>query len=361
MEQMNCSIKKTKYTHLKEWERYKIEALLAGKKRPDEIAHILKRSRSTIYSEIARGTRIRLGYQLEEKREYRANVAQKDYIDKGRNKERGLKIGCDRKLEQHIRNKILNEEYSPDAVIGDIKIKGLKFEGMICTKTLYNYIDAGIFSGISNENLWEKRKRKKGKYKSVRWISLNNRTGKSIEQRPATANDRSEYGHWEGDCVKGPKKGRTTSLLTLTERKSLEQIIIKIERSSQEEIKKALDHLESSYGAQFKLKFKSITFDNGVEFLDWRSLELSSLLPKKKRTTLYFAHAYSAWERGSNENQNRMIRRFIPKGTDIHEISDKEIEAIESWMNNYPRKRLGYKTANQVAEENWQINRIKGL
>ena len=83
--------------------------------------------------------------------------------------------------------------------------------------------------------------------------------------------------------------------------------------------------------------------------------------PNQKRTTIYFAHAYSAWERGSNENQNRMIRRFIPKGTNIHEFSDKEIKSIQDWMNNYPRKRLGYKSANQVAKENLQINRIKGL
>ncbi|MBF0503782.1 MAG: IS30 family transposase [Candidatus Omnitrophica bacterium] len=360
MEQKNCNIKKRKYTHLKEWERYKIEALWAGKKKPDEIALILKRSRSTIYAEITRGIRMHIDQHLAYKKVYRANVGQKDYLDKGKNKQRGLKIGKDTKLEAYIREKILKYRYSPDAIIGEIKMKGLKFEGMISTKTLYNYIEAGIFAGISNESLWEKRKRKKRSYQPVRRISLNNRTGKSIEQRPLHVNDRSQYGHWEGDCIRGPQ-GLTTSLFTLTERKSLEQIIIKIERGSQQEIKDALDQLEVRYGSEFKLKFKSITFDNGVEFLDWRSLELSSLNPKNKRTTLYFAHAYSAWERGSNENQNKIIRRFIPKGTDIHQVSDKEIKTIESWMNNYPRKRLGYKTANQVAQENLQINRIKGL
>lgn len=360
MEQANCSKKGQKYTHLKEWERYKIEALLAGKTKADKIAVILRRSRSTIYAEITRGMRVRMGYELKEKKEYRADVAQRDYEKKGKNKERGLKIGQDNHLEEYIRNKILNDKYSPDAIIGELRINGLRFESMICTKTLYNYIDAGIFAGIGNETLWEKRKRKKRTYKSVRRVSLNNRSGKSIEERPAQANERSEYGHWEGDCVKGPQ-GRTTSLFTLTERKSLEQIIIKIERGSQEEIKNALDDLEARYGTQFRLKFKSITFDNGVEFLDWRSLELSAMFKNRKRTSLYFAHAYSAWERGSNENQNRMIRRFIPKGTDIHEITDREIKRIENWMNNYPRKRLGYKTANQVAQENLQINRIKGV
>ena len=183
---------------------------------------------------------------------------------------------------------------------------------------------------------------------------------RSIEQRPQEANDRLEYGHWEGDCVKGPQ-GLTTSLFTLTERKTLEQLIIKIERSTQQEIKNAMDTLEKKMGNNFKLKFKSITFDNGVEFLDWKSLELSILNPKQRRTTTYFAHAYSSWERGSNEIQNRMIRRFIPKSTDIHYITEKEIENIETWMNNYPRKKLGYKSANQKAKEYSQINRNLGL
>jgi len=75
------------------------------------------------------------------------------------------------------------------------------------------------------------------------------------------------------------------------------------------------------------------------------------LFKGKHRTTVYFAHSYSSWERGTNENQNRMIRRFVPKGMDIAEFSKADIQEIEDWMNNYPRKILGYKTAKQVAEE----------
>lgn len=360
MERKDCSIKRAKYTHLKESERYKIEVLLATKTKAKKIVETLGRSRATIYREIHRGSVVRIQYDLSEKRQYRAHVAERKYHDNGKNKERGLKIGADSQLEQYIRKKILEDKYSPDAVIGEIKIKGLKFKNMICTKTLYNYIDAGIFSGISNQNLWEKRKKKKRRYKTISRVSQHNRSGKSIEQRPQKANDRLEYGHWEGDCLKSPT-GRTTSLLTLTERKSLEQIMIKIERSSQEEIKSALDRLENKLGPLFALKFKSITFDNGVEFLDWQSLELSLLHPTKRRTTVYFAHAYSAWERGSNENQNKMIRRFIPKGTDIHDVNEQDIKKIQNWLNNYPRKRLGYKSANQMAQENFQINRIQGL
>jgi IS30 family transposase len=361
MEPRYCTTKAKKYTHLKESERYKIEVLLEQKKKPDIIANILGRSRATIYREIKRGTRIRMGYDLKMKRQYRADVAQRDYMEKVTSKEHELKIGKDRKLEAYIRKKLIEDKFSPDAIIGEIKRQGLVFEGMICTKTLYSYIDAGVFSGITNETLWEKRKRKKGKYRQLHRVSLTNRKGKSIEQRPKKVNDRLEYGHWEGDCIKGPQ-GRTTSLFTLTERKTLEQIIIKIERSSQKEIKTAIDNLEKKLRDHFKLKFKSITFDNGVEFLDWKSLELSSLNPQKKRTTIYFAHAYSAWERGSNEVQNKMIRRFIPKGTDIHDVSQNEIKKIQDWMNHYPRKRLNYWTANQFAEKclqnnkNWRLN-----
>ncbi|MBF0593667.1 MAG: IS30 family transposase [Candidatus Omnitrophica bacterium] len=100
---------------------------------------------------------------------------------------------------------------------------------------------------------------------------------------------------------------------------------------------------------------ESITFDNGVEFLDWRSLEVS-LLGVGRRTTIYFAHSYSSCERGTNENHNRMIRRFIPKGTNIALLDEKEIQGIEDWMNDYPRKILAYRTPRQVAQGFLQSN-----
>jgi len=360
MKPKDCISKKRKYVHLRESDRYKIEVLLEGKKKVEEIAVILGRDRSTIYREIKRGTVRRLQSDLSEKNQYRANVAQNDYVKQGRNKERSLKIGKDRRLEKYIRDKIIKEKFSPDAIIGQIKEKGLKFEGMISTKTLYNYIDAGIFSGISNKNLWEKRKKKKRKYKTITRVSSKNRMARSIDERPDSVNNRLEYGHWEGDCVKG-SLGTKEGLFTLTERKTLEEIIIKLKRMTQWQIKRALDRLEKKHGSKFKLKFKTITFDNGVEFLDWKGLEVSRIFPGERRTTTYFAHPYSSWERGTNENQNRMIRRFIPKGTDMADISHYEVKRIENWMNNYPRKILGYKTPKQMARMHLQNNRDQKL
>jgi len=350
MKPKDCTTKSKKYVHLTERDRYKIEGLLEGKKDVEEICIILGRDRSTIYREINRGTIIRVQNDFCEEGEYRANSAQADYDKQGKNKERSLKIGKDKDLEAYIRRKILKDKFSPDAVIGDIKIKGLKFERQICTKTLYNYIDAGLLSGISNKDLWEKKDKKKRGYKTVSRVNTKNRDCRSIEDRPERINNRLEYGHWEGDTVKGPL-GAKVGLFTLTERKSREEIIIKICEGTQEAVREAIDGLETRYEGGFKAKFKSITFDNGVEFLGWKSLEIGLLKTKKRRTIIYFAHSYSSWERGTNENQNRMIRRFIPKGKDIAEFSKADIQEIEDWMNNYPRKILGYKTARQVAEE----------
>lgn len=355
MEQNDSTTEGKKYRHLSERQRYKIEALLEGKIAVKQIAYVLGYSRSTVHREIRRGTVKRLQPDWTEKKKYRANIAQEDYTKRCSHRERSLKIGKDRELERYIRTRITRDHFSPDAVLGEIKTKGLKFEGMICTKTLYNYIDAGIFSGISQKDLWEKRRQKKRKYKTVVRVSTKNRRSRSIEDRPKEINDRLEYGHWEGDSVKG-LRGSKAGLLTLTERKTRQEVILKVKEVTQEAMQTAFDGLERKYGSQFKMRFKSITFDNGSEFLNWESLEASALKKGNKRTTIYFAHSYSSWERGTNENHNRMIRRFIFKGLDIGGFGDEEIKTIEDWMNNYPRRILGYNTPSQAAEACLQSN-----
>ncbi len=89
--------------------------------------------------------------------------------------------------------------------------------------------------------------------------------------------------------------------------------------------------------------------DNGGEFLDMEGIERSCRRPGTMRTICYYAHPYSSWERGSNENQNKLIRRFVPKGSNIGKLTQKDIKRIENWMNNYPSKIFGYKSVNQIA------------
>jgi IS30 family transposase len=354
MEQSKNNTKKRRYKQVKERERYQLEVLLRDRRRAVEIAGLLKRHRSTIYREKKKGSIKLLGRELEEKEQYRADVAQRESERRGRERERELKIGHDRELEKYIRERI-KEQYSPDAIIGSICKQGLKYQGLICTKTLYNYIERGVFAGISKEQLWEKGRRNKQKHRQKGRVSVKNRLGHSIEERSEEITRRKAYGHWEGDTVKG-SQGKLEVLLTLTERCSREECIVKLEQGTQAAVKAAFDGLEEKLGESFARKFKSVTMDNGSEFLDTGVIEMSCLRAGEKRTQVYFAHPYSAWERGTNENHNRMIRRFIPKGKDIAGYSEAAIARIQEWMNDYPRKILGYLTPNQVAAAHLQGN-----
>ena len=347
MSQLNCNLKTKKGKHLNERDRYKIEILLKENMKPKDIAKRLGRTKRTIERERKRGTITLLNSDLTYRKEYCADVAQRDYLDLSKNKGPGLKIGKDHKLAKHIEKKIIEDKYSPDAVIGEIKQKNMKFDTTICTKTLYNYIDQGVFANITNKDLPVKKNKKKGNYKKVR-IAHKNLKGTSIEERPEHIETREEYGHWEMDCVVGKRKGGGAALLVLTERKFREQIIIKMPNQKQKSVIKALDKLEKQHGDKFKEKFKTITVDNGVEFLDYKSMQRSIINLKEKRTKIYYCHPYSSWERGSNENANRLIRRFIPKGTDIGKFSHKMIKFIEDWINNYPRRIFDYKSSNKM-------------
>lgn len=198
--------------------------------------------------------------------------------------------------------------------------------------------------------------KKKHKYKKVKKNKSASRApaGESIEQRPEEIDEREEFGHWEGDTVySGKGKRKTTrALLTLTERKTRKEIIIAIPNRKAETVVKALDALERKLGARrFRAIFKSITFDNGTEFAAAEELERSCVNKRLPRTKVYFCHPYSSWERGTNENTNGMIRRRFPKGTNFAAVTNAQIAQAENWINNYPRKILGYKSSEIVFRE----------
>ena len=348
MSQLNNTTTQRKFKHLTEKERYQIEILLKEKMTSKEIAKAIGKHRRTIEREIARGTVKMLTSELTHVNKYCADVGHRRYLENGQNKGAGLKISNDLGLANHIEKRIIQDKYSPDAVIGEIRVKGLKFKTSICTKTLYNYIDKGVFVNISNKDLPIKRNKKKGRYRRVK-VALKNLKGTRIDERPAHIEDREEYGHWEMDTVVGKRGDSGACLLVLTERKTREEIIRKMPDRTQASVKRVLDQLERKYGKKFPEKFKTMTTDNGPEFLNSKELESSVIRQGKKRLKIFYAHPYSSWERGSNENANRLIRRFIPKGTDIDRYTDEEIRRIEYWMNNYPRKIHGYKTAKEMA------------
>ena len=191
---------------------------------------------------------------------------------------------------------------------------------------------------MTNKHLPVKKNGKKRKYDEVR-TATNNSKGTSISERDQKIDLREEYGHWEMDTVVG-KQGTKKVLLVLTERMTEQEIIRKIKSKSQFCVVNELDKIERKMGSKkFRETFKTITCDNGRENLDFEGIE-RSVLTKNKRTKVYYAHPYSAWERGTNENNNKLIRRFIPKGADIGKFSHERIKMIEHWMNNYPRRKL---------------------
>jgi len=341
MGQTNDTRKKRSWKQLTEKERYKIEALSHQGISAAEIGKQLCKDRRTIERELSLGSVLQRDSELRERIVYLADVGQRKHEENASNKGRGLKIGHDHKLAEYLEQKIAKERWSPDAAIGAIKAQGLKFEVSLSTKTVYNMIDRGDFLNLTNKDLPVKCNGKKRSYKPVRKVALNNLKGRSIEERPAEVENRTEYGHWEMDCVVGSGKA---CLLVLTERKHREERIIKLPIKTQACVIDAINTLEKRYRHKFSTIFKSITMDNGSEFLDMHGLETSILKPSTKRTVCYYAHPYSAWERGSNENQNKLIRRFIPKGSNIDNFSKRDIQRIQNWMNNYPRRIFGYKT-----------------
>ena len=339
---------KRKYKHINYVERTQIERWYnIEKKKKNEIAKLLNKSERTIRREINRGKVIIKDPLWRDKEIYCADTAQTKYNYNIKAKGPELKIGADYELEKYIENGIKKERKSPEILIAEIDRKGLKFKARICAKTIRNGIHKGYFLNLSEKDMIYNKIYKEKNKKKFHCDKVP--ADKSIDFRPEEANTREVYGHWEGDLVIG-KKNRGAVLFTLTERKTREEIIIKLENKKGENVAKALDKIEKKYKSEFKNKFKTITFDNGTEFRNYKMLEKSYDKRKKEpRVKVYYAHPYRSGERGSNENNNRLIRRFIPKGTDITPISEEFIQDIEKWINNLLRPMFGFKSALEVA------------
>jgi len=339
--QNNNTIKEEKFKQINYTERTQIERWYnIDKKSKSEIGKLLKRPEGSIRREIKRGLVKNLTSELIEIWVYSADVAQQkcDYNKTGKGPE--LKLGNDFELKAYIENGIKKERKSPEILLAEIENKGLKFKVKICAKTI------GILDIKTTDMIYRKVYKDKNK---TQYTSSKIPAEKSIEFRPVKANTREEYGHWEGDLIIG-KREQSSALFTLTERKTREEIIVKIPGKKAEYVIAALDKIERKFKNEFKQKFKSITFDNGSEFRDYKGLERSYDKRKKsKRVSVFYAHPYRSGERGSNENNNRLVRRFLPKGTDMTPISDEYIQWIEDWINNLLRPMFGFKSSLQVA------------
>jgi IS30 family transposase len=347
VDQGNSTKRERRGKHLNLDERIILERLLKHRKSKKEIATILDRSIKTIRREIKRGMVERKKSDWSTYRTYCADKGQVLYMEGAKKRGRKKILETNPHLALHIRNKIKEEKLSPDVIAHTMEAAiGIK----VCTKTIYNYIDAREIPDIHNADLLEKIYRKKRSKKMILRKDRRCPERKSIEERSDRVNNREDFGHWEIDLVVGKRKGSGAALLTLVERQTRYSIIEKLQDQTQQSVVKALNKLERRLGVNsFRQQFKSITADNGSEFLNVELLE-KSINSNQKRTTFYYAHPFASWERGSNENGNRMIRRFIPKGSDIGDYTRKYIKDVEEFMKNLPRKIIDYLTPKEYYE-----------
>lgn len=337
MADTNSTTSRRKFKHLTPYERGEIHALLKEGKNQSYIARKLGRDPSTISREIKRGTVTQLRSNLETYEAYYPETGQTIY-EKNRHN-----CGCKSKLAEaeefvsFAEDKILKDKWSPDAVVGSCKNDPKWIDKpMVCTKTLYNYIDKG-FMKVKNIDLLLKTRLKSKKPR----IRPNKRNlGESIDQRPQEVDKREEFGHWEIDTVIG-KRSSEPVIMTLIERKTRHDLLFLLEGKTNDAVNNCIQSLKEEYGDLFPKVFKTITADNGSEFSG-----LSDKLDEYGGKA-YFAHPYSSWERGTNEFHNGIVRRFIPKGKSLKDLSMETLKRIQNWMNNLPRKILSYLTPNE--------------
>ena len=326
--QKDCNIKTSKYKeqnkkaskrsfkHIDQIQRGQIRALLQEGKSVAYIAKVLGRSRTTIYNELKRGATI----QIKNKKKvevYLPDKAQIVYEQNRKKSKKALKIHkCSKEFIEYLVESIKQEKWSVDETISRAK-KQRMFEIIPSYKTIYNYIEKRILQ-IKNIDLALKVKRK-----ARNKIGIKNKKiyGTSISQRPQYIEQRQEFGHWEGDTVQGKKK-KGEVIISLVERKTRYSIFVKVKGKDNESIKQGLREILKEY----------------------------------EETSIYYAHPYSAFERGTNERHNGLLRMFIPKGKDISKYSKSNIEEYTDKINAKPRKILGYNTPEELFDK--ELDRI---
>lgn len=344
---INYTLERTKGKHLTLEERIKIEKALCDRnKSKRQIARELGVNHQTVINEIKRGTVTqvkKINGKLKYFENYSALAAQEAYY-KGRNKNKNAsKLEKCKEFINTVVEKIKNEKSSIDEIVGRVKLEQTCSKSkIVCTKTIYNYVEKGLIA-IKNIDLPLRVRRKANNRKSVKNKRI---LGKSIQERPVSIETREEFGHFEADTVIG-KKGEQATILVLTERKTRYQINVLIDDKTADAVEYGFAKVIKDIGNNI---IKTVTVDNGSEFST-----LSKFL--KPICEVYYARPYRASDRGTNENQNRIIRMFLPKYTSLEHLTRKELAKITEYMNNKPRKIHGYKTAKELFLE--ELDRIK--
>ena len=319
-----------KFKHFSIEEREKIQEMLWQKTSIRTVAKVLNRSPSSVSREINRTIPL--------KRSYKPRVAHLKALQKRKSRGRNLRL-----KNGFIRRYVisgLKNGLSPEQITGRLHLEYPNES--ISHEAIYQYIynqvhrdGHGLMKpGYHDLRKYLKRRHKRRGQRGMRRVQRVFRPkGLSIDERPKEIETRNTVGHWETDSVVSRKS--RVGLNTLVERKTGLVLITKIKDGTAKSTKEAVVSRLSALPKQTR---KTLTSDNGFENFLYDEVQT------KINILWYFAHPYHSWERGTNENTNGLIRWYFPKGTDFGRISDEEIKAVETALNNRPRKRLGWLT-----------------
>jgi len=318
------------YTHLTPPCRGRIQALFDEGKSMRHIAVVLDRAPSTIWRELRRNA-TNSGYQ--------AGRAQQSY-EQRRKACRPMRKLDYLPLWNYVFDKV-PAGWTPEQVAGRLPAEYPDDARMrISHEALYQgiYRDERMHCLIPSLPQARPKRRKRGQGKTRRGPSIPNRVG--IEHRPSVVDERSRFGDWEGDTVVGANQ--QAFVTTLVERRSLLTRLRKTNTKQANEVAQAVIDALLDMPVSW---VKTITFDNGTEFST--HADMAAVLP----VTIYFAAPYASYQRGTNENTNGLLRRHFPKGTDLRPITQNQLDCIAEELNNRPRKKLAYRTPNEVFDQ----------
>lgn len=322
----------TKHRRLSLEERIIIETLLNEEKSKAYIAKKLNRSRSTISREVNK-------WFVKGQGKYDAKIADWCAKDDYANKRNLDKISTHKRLRNYVYKGLL-KQWTPEQIAGRIKIEYPNDTIMsISHEAIYRHIYTRPQAALNKKliKLLVRKKTRRRPIKKVRGKGSKIINQVSIDNRPKHIENRIEIGHWEGDLIIG--KGQQSAIGTIVERKSRYTIIVKLNSKKSLEVAERFSQKLNQLNNILK---KSMTYDNGIE------MAKHQMITQKTGMKIYFAHPYSSWERGTNENTNGLIRRYLPKGTEFNKIDEKILLDIQEKLNNRPRKIIGYKTPKEI-------------
>jgi len=315
-------------------ERVQIQTLLNEKKSRAYIAKVLGRARSTISREINK-------WVQNKEDSYDAELAHWNAKDDYANKRNRDKISTHSLLRYFVYKGLLSN-WTPEQISGRLKeiypndpIMSISHEAIY--RYIYTRPQASLNKKLIKLLVRKKTRRRPSKKRRGTGSKIPNQV--SIDNRPGHIELREEIGHWEGDLVIG--KNHKSAIGTIVERKTRFTLILKLKSKKSEEVANMFSEKLNQLNTVFK---KSMTYDNGIEMAKHQKITENTGIK------IYFAHPYSSWERGTNENTNGLIRRYLPKGTNFNEISENQLQNIQRKLNNRPRKIIGYKTPKEMIE-----------